>query len=388
MAESMQTTNNVNDYSNNGERMRQLNSIMNAVLNNMPIYLFMKDSGNDFRYVYFNETFLSLSHFTVEEAVGKNDFELFPDSVDAERYLEADHRTLAEGRLEFIEEYTSTTGETRVAKTIKSVVPSGTEHPFILGISWDITDLKQTEKELIEARIRAEESDRLKSAFLANMSHEIRTPLNAIVGFSSLIGITTNPNEQQQYGALIEENSNILLSLVNDVLDISVLETGTLELHDGEFRLSDVLKRLHQKFSEQTQDGVQLILDSTDESQCMQCDEKRFMQVMTNQLRNAVKFTTTGEIHFGYIKNDHQMEFYVKDTGIGIALEHQKAIFNRFDKENNFVQGAGLGLTISRLLVAKMGGEIGVTSAPGEGATFYFTQIGRASSRERVLRLV
>ena len=108
-------------------------------------------------------------------------------------------------------------------------------------------------------------------------------------------------------------------------------------------------------------------------SDLMQCDEKRFMQVMTNLLRNAVKFTTTGEIHFGYIKNDHQMEFYVKDTGIGIALEHQKAIFNRFDKENNFVQGAGLGLTISRLLVAKMGGEIGVTSAPGEGATFYLT---------------
>lgn len=174
----------------------RLNSLMEAIVNNVPVYLFVKDSGNDFRYLYWNKTFADYSGIPIEKAIGRNDFEIFKRTEDMEKFRLDDIRVLKEGKLDYFEEYMAASGEIRTITTMKRLVPSSNEHPYIIGISWDITEIKKTEKALDAARIKAEEADRLKSAFLANMSHEIRTPLNAIVGFSKLISSTNNKREE------------------------------------------------------------------------------------------------------------------------------------------------------------------------------------------------
>ena len=197
----------------------RLNSLMQAIVNNVPVYLFVKDSGNDFRYLYWNKTFADYSGIPIEKAIGRNDFEIFKRTEDMEKFRLDDMKVLKEGKLDYFKEYMTATGEIRTITTMKRLVPSNNGHPYIIGISWDITEIKKTEKALDAARIKAEEADRLKSAFLANMSHEIRTPLNAIVGFSKLISSTNNENEKMQYAEIIERNSDMLLNLFNDILD-------------------------------------------------------------------------------------------------------------------------------------------------------------------------
>ena len=236
-----------------------------------------------------------------------------------------------------------------------------------------MTDVKKTEKELIKARVKAEEAEKLKTAFLSNMSHEIRTPLNAIVGFSSLIAHSEVRVEQQQYAGLIEKNSDILLTLINDILDLSALEAGSLELTIRLIRVKDVCTHLYKEFMVKTPPNVQLILDPVDEMQCIETDWKRIVQVGENLLSNALKFTTSGEIHIGFTKKKDIIQFYVKDTGVGIPAKKTSTIFERFDKANQFVQGTGLGLTICRKLVERLGGQIWVQSKVGKGSTFYFT---------------
>ena len=233
---------------------------------------------------------------------------------------------------------------------MKRLVPSSDEHPYIIGISWDITEIKKTEKALDAARIKAEEADRLKSAFLANMSHEIRTPLNAIVGFSKLISSTNNENEKNQYAEIIERNS--------DMQPVKIL---------------DICLQLEQQYCHKTQAGAKLILDNGDANTFVFADWNRTIQIVSNLLSNAVKFTSRGEIHFGFLNKENFVEFYVRDTGIGIPAERAATIFQRFGKVDDFVQGTGLGLTLCKMLVEKMGGHIRVCSKENEGTTFYFT---------------
>ena len=378
----------------------RLNSLMEAIVNNVPVYLFVKDSGNDFRYLYWNKTFADYSGIPIEKAIGRNDFEIFKRTEDMEKFRLDDIRVLKEGKLDYFEEYMAASGEIRTITTMKRLVPSSNEHPYIIGISWDITEIKKTEKALDAARIKAEEADRLKSAFLANMSHEIRTPLNAIVGFSKLISSTNNENEKNQYAEIIERNSDMLLNLFNDILDLSSLEADSLKFNIQPVKILDICLQLEQQYGHKThpesvlrlpgfcdhiclqleqqyghktQADVKLILDGGDANTFVSADWNRTIQIVSNLLSNAVKFTSRGEIHFGFLNKENFVEFYVRDTGIGIPAERAATIFQRFGKVDDFVQGTGLGLTLCKMLVEKMGGHIRVCSKENEGTTFYFT---------------
>lgn len=355
------------------DEIMRLNSLMEAIVNNVPVYLFIKDSGNDFKYLYWNKTFAEYSGIPMEQAIGRNDFEIFKRTEDMERFHLDDIKVIQEGKLDYFEEYMAASGEIRTITTMKRLVPSNSGHPYIIGISWDITEIKKTEKELNAARIKAEEADRLKSAFLANMSHEIRTPLNAIVGFSKLLANINDPAEKNQYAEIIEKNSELLLNLFNDILDLSGLEADTIQFNIQPFKLLDVCLQLEQQYCHKTRSGVKLILDGGDPTTFVLGDWNRTMQIISNLLSNATKFTPQGEIHFGFTTKKAFVEVYVKDTGIGIPAERVATIFQRFGKINDFVQGTGLGLTICKMLVKKMGGQIRVSSKENKGTAFFFT---------------
>ena len=240
-------------------KVKEMNSILDSILNNIPVYLFVKDPGNEFRYLYWNRAFEEHSGIPTERALGHTDLEIFPNPKDAEHFRRDDLELLRTGeRVTFVEEYVNTAGETRIVNTSKSLVPVENRLPLIIGVSWDITDEKNAELEIVEARIRAEESDKLKSTFLANMSHEIRTPLNAIVGFAKLIGSAETEEEKQQFAEIIDTNSELLLQLINDILDISKIEAGTLEFRFKPMNLNDLCRSEFEVHKTRMKPGVEL----------------------------------------------------------------------------------------------------------------------------------
>ena len=244
----------------------------------------------------------------------------------------------------------------------------------MLGINYDITALKQTEQELIAAKERAEESNKLKTAFLANMSHEIRTPLNAIVGFSNLLAETDDIGERREYMRVVEENNELLLKLISDILDLSKIEAGTFEFNYGRVDVNRMCEETVCSLSLKVKDKpVELIFGEHDAQCCVVGDKNRLIQVITNFINNAVKFTDEGSITLGYRTEGGELLFHVEDTGSGISEEHRQSIFDRFVKLNSFAQGTGLGLSISKSIVEQMGGRIGVESEVGRGSRFWFT---------------
>ena len=240
----------------------------------------------------------------------------------------------------------------------------------IISINYDITELKRTEEMLVKARDKAEASDRLKSAFLANMSHEIRTPLNAIVGFSSLLTSTENAAEKELYNSLIGHNNKLLLNLINDVIDLSKIESGYLELRPDWVNLTELLDESVAEYVHQVPSGVELLTNYPAHDSLVELDRLRIKQILSNFLSNALKNTTTGHVEVFY-EVDHQfVRIGVKDTGRGIPQNMLKKIFERFEKLDSFAQGAGLGLSICKLIVEKMNGRILVDSQLGIGTTF------------------
>lgn len=240
-------------------------------------------------------------------------------------------------------------------------------------VNFDVTELKQTEKSLIEAKNKAEVSDRLKSAFLANMSHEIRTPLNAIVGFSNLLAETDDIAERREYMQVVEENNDLLLKLISDILDLSKIEAGTLEFVHTDFELNELMREKENVMRLKTDQNVELVFEQRYETCHVRTDRNRLSQLMINLLTNAAKFTHRGSIRFGYELRAGQLYFWVADTGCGIPTERKDAVFERFVKLNSFKQGTGLGLSICRTIVEHLGGNIGVESEEGKGSTFWFT---------------
>ena len=240
----------------------------------------------------------------------------------------------------------------------------------IISINYDITELKRTEEMLVKARDKAEASDRLKSAFLANMSHEIRTPLNAIVGFSSLLTSTENAAEKELYNSLIGHNNKLLLNLINDVIDLSKIESGYLELRPDWVNLTELLDESVAEYVHQVPSGVELLTNYPAHDSLVELDSLRIKQILSNFLSNALKNTTTGHVEVFYEVDHQSVRIGVKDTGRGIPQNMLEKIFERFEKLDSFAQGAGLGLPICKLIVEKMNGRILVDSQLGIGTTF------------------
>ena len=234
----------------------------------------------------------------------------------------------------------------------------------IISINYDITEL------LVKARDKAEASDRLKSAFLANMSHEIRTPLNAIVGFSSLLTSTENAAEKELYNSLIGHNNKLLLNLINDVIDLSKIESGYLELRPDWVNLTELLDESVAEYAHQVPSGVELLTNYPAHDSLVELDKLRIKQILSNFLSNALKNTTTGHVEVFYEVDHQSVRIGVKDTGRGIPQNMLEKIFERFEKLDSFAQGAGLGLPICKLIVEKMNGRILVDSQLGIGTTF------------------
>jgi hypothetical protein len=250
-----------------------------------------------------------------------------------------------------------------------------------VAVKEDITEKKKLWTELVAAKEKAEESDRLKSAFLANISHEIRTPMNGILGFSELLKEPhLSGEEQEEYIDLIQQSGERMLSLINDLIDISRIEAGETLLQISRTRINKQLQALQSFFRPQAETkDLQLICSPglPDIEDTIETDETKLNQVMTNLIQNALKFTHEGQIDFGYRKKEKMLEFYVSDTGIGIPSEEKESIFDRFRHLDNSLtrnhEGSGLGLCISKAYIEMLGGTIWVESVDGKGSQFFFT---------------
>ena len=239
----------------------------------------------------------------------------------------------------------------------------------------NITEKLKLDRMLNEAKEQAEESNRLKSAFLANMSHEIRTPLNAIVGFSEMMSQTESEEERQEFTKIISSNNELLLQLINDILDLSKIEAGTMDFKFLPTDISQLMEQIcRQMQAKNTSPDVQIILAEKTEQCIIDTDSGRLSQVIINLMNNALKFTPKGTIQMGYRIDETQDEiyFYVKDTGIGIPSDQINKVFERFIKLNSFAKGTGLGLAICRVIIERLNGVIGVESKQGEGSCFWF----------------
>lgn len=243
----------------------------------------------------------------------------------------------------------------------------------LIGLNIDITETKATEQKLIEAKLKAEESDRLKSAFLANMSHEIRTPLNAIVGFSALLTESGSLAEREQYLSVIQKNNELLLQLISDILDLAKIEAGTFDITLADFDVNQLCEEVVYSLVMKLSSNVTLSFEDRIPQCFLHSDRNRIFQILSNFINNAIKFTEKGNIRLGYRITGEQIKFYVEDTGIGIPPENTKHIFERFVKLNSFIHGTGLGLPICKSIIEKLDGKIGVESTVSKGSCFWFT---------------
>ena len=239
----------------------------------------------------------------------------------------------------------------------------------IVSYTSNITEQREKELELMKVK----EADKLKSAFLANMSHEIRTPLNAIVGFSDLVAETDDPEERQTYLDIIHTNNDLLLNLIGDILDFSKIEEGMLKYNIDEANIKELCMEVYLSGSLKIKPGVKLLFDKNSPTVTLRTDPQRILQVIANFVNNAIKFTSEGSITIFYETKENEVKVCVRDTGIGISEENRPRVFERFIKINDFHQGTGLGLTISKTIIEYLGGTIGVDSVQGKGSTFWFT---------------
>lgn len=477
-----------------------LSHLVSEVVKALPLYFFVKDTGNDFRYVYASPLMKDIFGQPIDTIIGKNDLELFPDPESKDKFYGQDLRILRTGKPEhYTEPVIDQNGLRRIVETKKQLVRrKGKRLPYLIGMAWEVTRIKEIEEQLhgynkrlalacqagniypwvwdfangtaelsmvingqiqpvsivhksfethvhpderetyiqtttdfvegkiesfrlafrttyftgkyvwfeqlgeiherdvdgkyikaigllrditidkraeedLKAKLMAEESDRMKSAFIANMSHEIRTPLNAIVGFSNLLSETEDPEERKSYVKIIESSNEYLLQLINDILDISRIDSGNQQMVLLPFSLQEVFSQQEEAFALRVEKGVEVVFEDTGANHIIVSEKTRFTQVLTNFLSNAVKFTSKGSIRFGYKPTDTGVYVYVADTGGGIKEKDKEVIFDRFVKLDSQKQGTGLGLSICKTVIHTLEGEIGVDSKEGEGSTFWFS---------------
>lgn len=362
----------ITEHVNYEKQVKELNQIMSTVLNNIPMSISVKDVKDDFKYIFSNRIGDEFHWGIKDGMIGKSDFEVFPEKIADKMRVEdlANFKSNHENRkiIEDVDEY----GEKQIRDQLRILVKDETR-PLLISIERDITKDKLMEQELIDAKEKAEQSDKLKSAFIANMSHEIRTPLNAIIGFSRIIAETENSDERQSYFSIVDENNTRLLGLINEILDISKIESGIVEFNYEPIDLEAFCLEILQTNSMRCGKNTKLIYDNSNQNLIINSDKNRLAQVYNNLIGNAIKFTKNGNINFGYIKKSDHIEFYVKDTGTGIETDQIDKVFERFVKTDNYSQGTGLGLSICKSILDKMGGTIAVDSTFGVGSCFTFT---------------
>jgi PAS domain S-box-containing protein len=361
-------------------------SQLKILVETVPDMIWLKNP--DGVYLSCNRNFEKFNGFSENELIGKHDFDFYPKKT-AEYYQEKDQEVL---KSEKSVRYTSwsvsaVNGNNILTETIKTPMYDAKGHLIgILGVSRDITDIKRTEKELIKAKQKAEESDKLKSIFLANMSHEIRTPMNAIMGFSELlVDSELDASDKSQYINIIQNSGNRLLQIIDDIVDLSKLELDQARVSKSEANLHAIFERsieiLKKGVLLEQKPSIELVLNLPEKNKDLRVftDSNRVQQILDNLLSNAIKFSERGVVEVGYKlvwkQSETVIEVYVKDEGCGIPENRKKIIFERFRQgdEEHFVEGTGLGLSICKGLVVLLGGEIRFTSVEGMGSTFYFT---------------
>jgi len=489
---------NEEEYKALQEKYDDLHHLLEEIAKAIPMYFIVKDTGDDFRYLFSSDKMNQVWGKQKRDVIGKNDFDLETYEI-AEKYRQMDEKVLRQKHTRhFTDPITDNEGRKQIMEAFKMLVERKNKPPYIVGMAWDITRQIAIENELLEyhkrlawacqigkiypwlmdtrenaieltmshrrdietirfllkdfdptvhpedlpqyneavnhfllekddqplrvamrtnfftgeyvwfeiigeiferdengkavraigvlrditidkeneeaekAKQLAEESDRMKSAFIANMSHEIRTPLNAIVGFSNLLANVETKEEKDQFLKIIESNNEYLLQLINDILDISKIESGKMEFNYSAFNLDELFTEQEKAFILRADPGVDVIFEKGEHNYDIYSEKIRFKQVLSNFLSNAIKYTSEGSIRFGYKAKEASLYVYVTDTGSGMPSNIAPTVFDRFVKLDSFKQGTGLGLSISKSIIDVLDGQIGVISALGEGSTFWF----------------
>lgn len=354
--------------------------LLQTIINNAIDAIFIKDLEG--KYILINEASEKAIGKSSEEVIGKDDTFLYP-AEEAQMIKSLDKQVIeTETSHTFEEEVTLADGKKHIFHVIKC--PMFDDFGKITGmfaIARDITEYKKKDEQLIVAKEKAEESDRLKTAFLHNISHEIRTPMNAIIGFSSFLNdADLDAAKRRQFTDIIIRSSNQLLSIITDIISISSIDAGQERKNEKEVDIDLMLKQLCEQFklgATSKNLGLTLTLPPSSIEGTLQTDGTKLIQIISNLLVNALKFTKQGYINFGYALKDAMVEFFVEDTGIGIPSDMQSEVFERFRQVEDSVSrqfgGSGLGLSISKAYVEMLGGTIWMKSELGKGTTFYFT---------------
>lgn len=343
--------------------------LLKTIVDKLPCCLFMKNVDDNYKYTIANNMFCQSVGLKENEIIGHTDKELFIKE-EAESFNADDRDAIING-IKTIKETVFWQGVKIVWHTTKYSFTTAEGATLLIGLALNITELDNAMRELETAKEKAERSELLKSSFLANMSHEIRTPLNSIVGFSRLIATANTKEEKEEYGKIIDINSDMLLNLINDILDLSKLEAGFIDLKCEEINLTEMLKNLKSAFTIRMSGGVNFKCLIPPEEIIIRADNHRLNQIINNYLSNAIKYTPSGEIELGYKIKDNSLELYVKDTGIGIDKQYHDRVFQRFEKFDSFAQGTGLGLSICKAIAENMGCSVGFTSEIGKGSCFW-----------------
>ncbi len=364
------------------EAIDQERRMLRTLIDNIPYPIYVQDK--ECRKVIANKADVeNIGCANEAEVLGKTDIELFPGEI-GERGYNDDRKIIKTGKAVFDleEEFINDKGVKRWLQTTK--IPLHDKEGNItglVGIGHDITERKQIIEELIRAKDKAEESDKLKTAFLHNISHEIRTPMNAIVGFSALLGEPEIDDKTRgSYIEVIMQSSNHLLSIITDIVDISNIEANLIKTYKNEISVNKILKSLCNQFLPKADEKkISLTCETglSDSDALILADNTKLNQILSNLISNALKFTDKGQIKVCYTLKDNFLEFCVSDSGIGISPEHHARIFDRFYQVQyameRLYEGTGLGLAISKAYVELLGGKIWLSSEPGKGTSFFFT---------------
>jgi len=349
------------------------------ILDNMnnAVWVFKTTNGEDFYFIEWNKKSSCMDNKKEKNVIGKELYEIFPNLIkdDFKKNLKdvwLNGKPIEINNFEFINKNKKTWRYFFIYKLSST-------NEIVVMVN-DITSIKEYEEQLKQEKDRAEESDRLKSVFLANMSHEIRTPMNSIIGFSSLIDEKTPKNKLNEYINIINDSSNLLLTLIDDIIDLSKIQSGVMKIKKEPFSINELINKSEKEYIEliksKNKQNIKIEKNIPNKNIIINTDPKRLKQIINNLIGNAIKFTKNGKITFGYTVNGDNILFFVKDTGIGISIENLPKIFDRFfqieNKNEKKQEGTGLGLTISKAIVEILGGNIWLESVLDKGTIFYF----------------